>query len=62
MTRAIQETIDQALIRPSVPRVFIHLDCGGWVLWDLSGGYCLECAAGPLGVDEYAKPTAGEAA
>jgi hypothetical protein len=59
--KAIQETIGQALIRPSVPRVFIHLECAGWVLWDMRGGFCLECGAGPLGTDEYAKPQVGAA-
>lgn len=61
MTRAIQETIGQALIRPSVPRVFIHVDCGGWVLFSLEGGTCLECGTGPLTLEQYAKPTAGAA-
>lgn len=61
MTRPVQETVDQALTRPSVPRVFIHLDCGGWVLWEIRGGFCLECGAGPLEPEQYAKPTAGAA-
>jgi hypothetical protein len=54
--RVIQETITQALVQPAVPRVFIHLECGGWVLWSLAGGFCLECGAGPLKPGEYDKP------
>ena len=57
----VQETLDQAQVRPSVPRVFAHVGCGGWVLWDMRGGFCLECGSGPLGVDEYAKPETGPA-
>jgi hypothetical protein len=56
MTRAVQETITQALVRPSVPRVFTHTGCGGWVLFDLKGGTCIECGAGPLEPGQYAKP------
>jgi hypothetical protein len=56
MTHLVQETLGQALTRPSVPRVFVHLGCGGYVLWDLRGGYCLHCEAGPLKPAEYAKP------
>lgn len=61
MTRPVQETLEQALVRPSVPRVFIHVACGGWVLFDLEGGTCLECRAGPLEPEQYAKPAAGAA-
>jgi hypothetical protein len=61
VTHLIQETIGQALIRPSVPRVFVHLDCGGWVLFEIQGGRCLECGAFPVRPGEYAKPTAGAA-
>lgn len=61
MSRAVQETIGQARFRPSVPRVFIHVACGGWVLFDLEGGTCLECGAGPLEPEQYAKPAAGAA-
>jgi hypothetical protein len=57
--KAIQETIGQALVRPSAPRVFVHLDCGGWVLFEIRGGFCLECGSGPLSTTEYAKPEAG---
>lgn len=56
---AIQETLDQALTKPSARRVFTHDGCGGWVLFDLQGGWCLHCDAGPLHVGEYGKPTAG---
>jgi hypothetical protein len=59
MTSAVQETLDQAAVRPSVPRVFVHLGCGGYMLWSLAGGFCLQCKAGPLKPAEYAKP--GEA-
>jgi hypothetical protein len=59
-TGSAQETLDQAITRPSVPRVFAHVGCGGWVIFELAGGYCLTCQAGPLKVTEYAKP--GEAA
>jgi hypothetical protein len=55
---AVQDTITQALVRPSVPRVFTHNGCGGWVLWDLEGGFCLDCGAGPLRPGEYRKPGA----
>lgn len=61
MTRAIQQTIGQALIRPSARRIWVHLECGGYVLFDLAGGFCLECGAGPLKPAEYAKPQAGAA-
>ena len=56
MTHLVQETLEQAAVRPSVPRVFVHLGCGGWVLFSLAGGKCLECGAGPLKPREYAKP------
>ena len=52
----VQETIGQALVRPSVRRIWAHVECGGWVLFEVRGGFCLSCGAGPLGVDEYAKP------
>jgi hypothetical protein len=56
MTAPVQETIEQALIRPKVPRVFEHVGCGGWVLFSLAGGFCLECQAGPLTPKEYDTP------
>jgi hypothetical protein len=52
----VQDTIDQALVRPSGRRIWVHLECGGWVLFDLEGGKCIACGAGPLKPDEYAKP------
>lgn len=51
-----QETLGQALVRPSERRVFTHNGCGGWVLFDLQGGYCLACDAAPLRATEYHKP------
>jgi hypothetical protein len=54
----IQETLGQALTRPSARRVFIHTGCGGWVLFELDGGHCLECGAGPLHAGDYHKPGA----
>lgn len=56
--RIVQETLDQALVRPSDRRVFAHSGCGGWVLFSLDGGHCLACGAGPLHVGEYEKPEA----
>ena len=60
MSSEVQETIDQALISPRVPRVFIHLTggCNGWVLFDLRGGKCLQCGTHPVPEGEYAKPSA----
>ena len=53
----IQETLGEALANPSTPRVCIHVGaCGGWVLFEVAGGFCLSCGAGPLKVTEYAKP------
>lgn len=52
----VQETLGQALVRPSERRVFTHNGCGGWVLFDLQGGYCLACDAAPLRATEYHKP------
>lgn len=49
MAAPVQETILQALVSPQVPRVFIHSGCGGWVLFSLGGGQCLECGSYPLG-------------
>ena len=57
----VQDTILQALDRPSVPRVWAHIDCGGWVLFEIGGGRCLECGAFPVPVGEYSKPEAGAA-
>lgn len=42
-------------------RIWAHLDCGGWVLFSLAGGFCTECGSGPLSPAEYAKPAAGAA-
>ena len=50
-----QETLDQALIRPHTPRVWIHRRCGGWVLFELDGGHCLACGA-LVPVGDYHKP------
>jgi hypothetical protein len=58
VTSQVQETIDQALIRPAVPRVFVHSGCGGWVLFDVRGGWCLSCSARPVPAGDYAKPGA----
>jgi hypothetical protein len=52
----VQETLGQALVRPSERRVFTHDGCGGWVLFDLQGGYCIACGARPLRAAEYSKP------
>lgn len=52
---ALQQTITQALTRPSERRVWVHKGCGGWVLFDLAGGRCLHCEAAPLHVGEYEK-------
>lgn len=52
----IQQSLDEALVSPSTPRVFTHRDCGGFVLFSLDGGWCLSCTAGPLVHGEYAKP------
>lgn len=60
MTRPVQETLNQALFRPSVPRVFIHVGCGGWVLFEIPGGRCLECGAFPVRPGQYAKPAGAE--
>jgi hypothetical protein len=57
----VQDTILQALVKPSTPRVFTHNNCGGWVLFEIGGGRCLECAAFPVPPPEYAKPEAGAA-
>jgi hypothetical protein len=54
--KVIQETLDQALVRPADRRVWAHVGCGGWVLFDLRGGFCVECGAGPIPPAEYAKP------
>ena len=60
MTAPIQESLDQALVSPGVPRVFIHVTggCNGWVIFGLAGGKCLECGKHPVPVAEYAKPSA----
>jgi hypothetical protein len=55
MTHLIQESLEQALTLPSVPRVWTHVDCGGYVLFTLQGGMCLHCKAGPLHPGEYEK-------
>ena len=52
----VQETIFQALVRPSEPRIYVHNDCAGYVLFDLAGGYCLACGAAPVRATEYHKP------
>lgn len=52
----VQETLFQALVRPSERRVFTHDGCGGWVLFDLQGGYCLACDARRLRSAHYHKP------
>ena len=54
---AVQETLDQALIQPATRRVWVHVGCGGWVLFRVAGGTCLSCGAGPLHPAEYAKPS-----
>ena len=51
-----QETLGQALVRPFELRVFTHDSCGGWVLFDLAGGYCLACGAAPVRATQYSKP------
>lgn len=53
---SVQETLDEALISPAVPRVFAHIECGGWVIWSVAGGFCTRCHAGPLPPSEYQKP------
>jgi hypothetical protein len=52
----IRETLDEALVKPSTPRVFAHVGCGGWVLFDLRGGFCIRCHAGPVKPGDYEKP------
>lgn len=52
----VQETIFQAMVRPGERRIFTHNGCGGWVLFDLAGGYCIACGAEPLRATEYSKP------
>jgi len=56
--RLVQETITEALIRPAARRIWMHVGCGGWVLFDLAGGQCLSCGTGPLHAGEYEKPQA----
>jgi hypothetical protein len=53
----VQETLDQALIMPGRRRIWIHVGCGGFVLFRVPGGFCLSCEAGPLHPAEYAKPS-----
>ena len=53
----VQETLDQALIQPATRRVWVHVGCGGWVLFRVPGGFCVSCEAGPLHPAEYAKPS-----
>lgn len=64
MSAELQESLEQALDRPGVPRVWIHVGCAGWVLFRVAGGWCLSCEAGPLKPGQYAKPgeTAASAA
>ena len=52
----VQETILQALVRPGERRVFTHDGCGGWVLFNVAGGYCLACGAAPVRPADYHKP------
>jgi hypothetical protein len=41
----------------AAPIVRVHIGCGGVVLWDLSGGYCIRCHAENLEVeDTHADP------
>jgi hypothetical protein len=61
VTHLIQESLDQALTLPSAPRLWTHVDCGGYVLFALEGGTCLHCKAGPLHVGEYEKATGAAA-
>jgi hypothetical protein len=55
VTHAVQETLEQALTLPSAPRLWIHVDCGGYVLFRIQGGFCVHCKAGPLKPAEYEK-------
>jgi hypothetical protein len=55
VTHALQQTLEQALVQPSAPRLWTHTDCGGYVLWRIQGGFCLHCKAGPLHVGDYQK-------
>lgn len=38
---------------------YIHKECGGTVLWDMSGGWCLTCHTENLDMDdvEQREPT-----
>jgi hypothetical protein len=56
--REVQESITEAMVKPAVPRVWAHVSCGGWVLFELAGGFCLHCEAGPLVPGQYVKPAA----
>lgn len=56
--RLIQETITEALVQPAARRIWVHVGCGGWVLFDLQGGYCLTCGATRLRSGQYEKPQA----
>jgi len=53
---AVQDTILGALVKPAERRIWVHVGCGGWVLFRIEGGFCLSCEAGPLHVGEYEKP------
>ena len=56
MTTEVQDSLLQALDRPAIPRVWVHVGCGGWVLFELRGGFCQHCGAGPVPPGEYRKP------
>ena len=51
-----QETLDEAMVRPSARRVFTHNGCGGYVLFEIDGGHCIACGAAPVRPAEYSKP------
>ena len=55
MTAPVQETLEQALVQPAARRLWTHNGCGGYVLWNLQGGFCLHCHAAPLHAGEYEK-------
>jgi len=47
---AVQDTILGALVKPAERRIWVHVGCGGWVLFRIEGGFCLSGEAGPLHV------------
>jgi hypothetical protein len=48
-----QQDIFEALRKPAVPRVHVHVGCGGYVLHEIGGARRLECGAFPLSIRPY---------